>query len=193
MADHLILAVGGDQVGEPGGVGVDGADGAGRPGDQGVQALARRDRRAPIRVSASSQSRAARRSPSIIVAQLVDQPGEAVERQQVVPGAAGEQAGRHPEVLAGGPAQDLAGLRQAGRRAATPVRVDRGGRGAGTECKMLTAWSPDVRAADAACQGSHAGSGQLGGLLTRSAPELVIGRPVGSHGPRPGRWRTPTR
>ena len=98
------------------GIGAQGAYRAGRPGDEGVEPglLGVGQGRFGL---LGQPVQGGQPVAVVVVAELVDQPGEAVEGQQVVAGVPPEQPRGHLEVLAGGPAEDRF------RRRARPART----------------------------------------------------------------------
>ena len=151
---------------------------------------------------------AARRSPSIVVAQVVHQPGEAVDGQQVGPRVPPQEARRHPEVFARGSVRmscSVAIPKGAGPEARRGRRGRRDyGRGSMASrsregAKRLTAWSPDVRALTAHASRTLDDRGSASSARVRSGGvNCPLGRPLilvasPDPPPRPARWQTPTR
>ncbi len=129
--DHLILPVGRDEVRERRRIGVDRPYGRGRPGDQRVQAgpLGVRERQASLGFRPVE-----RRHPvtAIGVAELIDEPGEAVEGHQLRSGPAGQEARCHAEVLGPGAPHDFVLTRDIGGRDTAGSGRTEGGSRAGT-------------------------------------------------------------
>ena len=110
--NHLILAVGRDQIRERGAVRARGEHRGGRTGDERVQSGLLRV--GPRHLDLAFQPvQGGQPVALIVVADLVDQPGESVEGQQVLAGRWREQPRGDPKVFPAGATEDLVRVRQA--------------------------------------------------------------------------------